>query len=175
MIRHSRRQGEAISFFAFLSVISCTIGALMVVLVCVSVTSFFGAKQSPVLPSKGDKPGWGVIYVECDAEGLRVHPDDVLVSRKEVEDPHQWSDGPFGQCLRKVRSHGADGAVYFLIRRGGIPVFRTALGYAVALGGGTTDAVQQGDALFSIGQQLVVMPGAIRVAKPAEPEPTAGS
>lgn len=173
MIRHSRRQGETISFFSFLSVISCTIGALMVVLVCVSVTSFLGAEQTPVPPTQGDKPAWGVVYVECLNDGLRVHPDDVIVSREELEDLHRWSDGPFGQCLRKVRSHGVDGAVYFLIRRGGIPVFRTALGYAVGLGGGTTEAVQQGDAEFSIGQQLVVMPGAIRVPKPTELDPTA--
>lgn len=80
------------------------------------------------LASAGGDPGSGRIYVECRSDGLLVHPDEVVVTREELDDPVRWIDGPFGRCLTQVRSRGPGGSVYFLVRRGGIPVFRRAVG-----------------------------------------------
>ena len=174
MIRYARHGEEGISFFAFLSVISCTIGVLVVVLVCVTITSFWGAELvvEPIdLPSTGSDAGPGRIYVECRADGLIVHPHDLIVSLDDLEDPSRWIGGPYGQALSDVSSHRGAGSVFFLVRRGGLPVFRKALGYAMAVGGGTAEDSEQGTATFSIGQQRVTMPGPIRVGAPGEENP----
>lgn len=177
MIRHTQPREEAISFVAFLSVVSCTIGLLIFVLVGVTVVSFWGAEQV-VVEVKGTghgRPGAGRIYVECRPDGLIVHPDKVVVSLQDLEDPSRWIEGPFGKCLSKLTSSGRGGSVFFLVRRGGFPVYRKTLEYTLTFGGGTVEAVSRGDALFSIGHQLVVMPGALRVVLPnaALPEPEA--
>ena len=91
MIRHPQREREPTSFFAFLSVISCTIGLLMLVLVSVTVASFWGAEQVLEVPTQEDGSFVrGRIYVECTAEGLIVHPDETVVS---VEDLKTRLDG----------------------------------------------------------------------------------
>lgn len=173
MIRHVERDHEPTPFMAFLSVIMCTIGLLMLVLVGVAVTSFWGAEQVIVeVPSvDGGSASPGRIYVECADDGLVVHPEEIVVSLEDLEDPARWINGPYGRCLIELRRRGDGGSVHFLVRRGGLAVFRKALGYAFAAGGGTTDAVARGEAVFSIGRQLVLMPGTIRVQRDTETEP----
>ena len=164
MIRHSQQRAEAISFFSFLSVILCTIGLLMFVLAGVTVVSFWGAEQVivDVRQLKDGKPGFGRVYVECLARGLLVHPGEALVPADALEDKDRWLDGPFGLCLSKL---SAGGSLFFLVRPQGIAVFRRALGYAFSAGGGTATAVADGRARFSVGHQMVLLPGPIRVVR----------
>jgi hypothetical protein len=167
MIRHARSSGEPLSFFGFLSVISCVIGLLMFVLVCITVVSFWGAEVVVEVPSVvSGLPGKGTIYVECTGEGLLVHPEKDVNTLEDLDDPALWVRGPYGRCLAQLRTNKRGGTVHFLIREDGLPVFRKALSYALVAGGGTADAVSHGSALFSIGQQLVTMPGPIRVVDP---------
>jgi hypothetical protein len=170
MIRHPPREEEPTSFFAFLSVVSCTIGLLMLVLVLVTVTSFWGAEQVLEVPTQKDGSFVrGRIYVECTADGLIVHPDETVVSLKDLEDPARWIDGPYGKCLIALIRRQRDGSAHFLIRPGGLAVFRTAIAYAREAGGGTVDDVKSGRAVFSVGQQLMELPGPIRAVQRAEP------
>lgn len=164
MIRRTTRRSEAIAFIAFLDVMSCTIGVLMLILVGVTMHSFWGAEQVIEIPSEaGAGLSVGRIYVECTKEGLLVHPDDIVIALDDLEDPNAWIDGPYGQCLTELRKRGSGGSAHFLVRRGGLAVFRRALGYALAAGGGTVDDVRAGQAMFSIGQQAIVMPGPVRL------------
>jgi len=169
MIRHPQREQEPTSFFAFLSVISCTIGLLMLVLVSVTVTSFWGAEQVLEIPTQDDGSFVrGRIYVECTAKGLIVHPDETVVSLKDLEDPARWIDGPYGKCLMTLIRRERDGSAHFFIRPGGLAVFRRAISYALEAGGGTVDDVKSGRAVFSVGQQLMASPGPIRAVKAAD-------
>ncbi len=166
MTRHTQREQEPTSFFAFLSVISCTIGLLMLVLVSVTVASFWVAEQVLEIPTQEDGSfARGRIYVECSAQGLIVHPDETVVSLKDLEDPAQWLNGPYGKCLKTLNRRQHDGSAHFLIRPGGLAVFRRAMGYALQAGGGTTDQVKNGQAVFSVGEQLMALPGPIRAIK----------
>jgi len=165
VIRHPRRDSETISFLSFLSVVSCTIGVLMFVLAGVTVVSFWGAEQVVMdVRQVGDgRPGFGRVYVECRASGLILHPRGKRVSAEELAAPRQWTAGPFGECLGRLSGAGRGGSLFFLVRPRGFAVFRQALSYAFAAGGGTADAVADGRARFSVGHQMVRMPGAIRV------------
>lgn len=177
MIPRPKNQDDPIPFFAFLSVVSCTIGLLMFVLAGITVASFWRAEQvvvddrtrGPGVPAKGR------IYVECRPDGLIVHPEKIVVSLDDLDDPGRWVEGPYGRCLTRLVREGRGGSVYFLVRRGGVSVFRKALEYALAAGGGTVDAVARGDALFSVGRQLVAMPGGIQVTRGDRAAPREGS
>ena len=166
MIRHATRPTEAISFFSFLSVILCTIGLLMFVLAGITVVSFWGAEQVVVdLPQMQEgRPGFGRIYVECRARSLLVHPSEDAVRAEDLDDPRRWASSPFGQCLTRL-STGKASSLFFLVRPKGLAVFRKALSYAFAAGGGTADAADAGRARFSVGHQMVTMPGPIRVVR----------
>jgi hypothetical protein len=170
MIRHPQREEEPMSLFSFLSVVSCTIGLLMLVLVLVTVTSLWGAKQVLEIPTQKDGSFVrGRIYVECTADGLIVHPDQTVVTLKDLDDPARWVDGPYGKCLMALIRRQRDGSAHFLIRPGGLAVFRTAIAYAREAGGGTVDDVKSGRAVFSVGEQLIELPGPIRTVTRAKP------
>lgn len=165
MIRHAQQRTEAVSFFPFLSVILCTIGLLMFVLAGVTVVSFWGAEQVivDVRQLEDGKPGFGRVYVECLARGLLVHPGETMVSADALEDSDRWLDSRFGLCLGRLATGG--GSLYFLVRPKGLAVFRRALGYAFSAGGGTATAVADGRARFSVGHQMVLLPGPIKVLR----------
>jgi len=167
MIKHKVQQDEAMSFFAFMSIISCAIGLLIFVLVGVTIVSFWGAEQviTDVRQSKDGRAGVGRIYVECRAEGLLVHPNKTVVSAADLEDPTRWLDSPYGECLSRLSGGKQAGSIFFLVRSDGLAVFRKALGYAFVAGGGTGEAVTEGRARFTMGHQIVTMPGPIRVVQ----------
>ena len=165
MIRHMPKRNETMSFFAFMSIISCAIGLLMFVLVGVTIVSFWGAEQviMNIPQSEGGKAGAGRIYVECRSDGLIIHPDKTLVALADLEDTTRWMETPFAECLGKLSDGEKTGSIFFLVRKDGLDLFRKALGYAFLAGGGTADAVAQGRARFTMGQQMVTMPGPIKV------------
>ena len=170
MIRHRQRLSETISFFSFLSVISCTIGLLMFVLAGVTVVSFWGAEQViiEIQQQKGGAVGFGRVYVECRREGLVVYPTEELVRAEDLAHPTRWYDSEYARVLARLSTRQRAGSLYFLVRPKGFPVFRRALGYAFASGGGTADAVAGGSAKFTIGHQMVLMPGPIRILRRQE-------
>lgn len=169
MIPHPKRQPATISFFSFLSVVSCTIGLLMFVLAGVTVVSFWGAEQvvMDIKQQPGGKPGFGRVYIECRPEGLIVYPRQELVRASVLARATSWYDSAFGRVLARL-ARGRGGSLYFLVRPKGLPVFRLALGYTYAAGGGTSDAVAAGAAKFPIGHQMVLMPGPIRIVSGKE-------
>ncbi|MGD9127045.1 MAG: hypothetical protein PVH19_06670 [Planctomycetia bacterium] len=169
MIRHPQRNQEPTAFFAFLSVISCTIGLLMLVLVSVTVTSFWGAEQVLEVPAQANGSFMpGRIFIECKEEGLVVHPDERIVTMEDLEDPARWQEGPYGKCLMTLIRRQRDGSAHFFIRPGGLTVFRKAMAYALEAGGGTVEDVKNGRAVFTVGQQLLTLPGPIRAIKGVE-------
>lgn len=171
MIRHTQAAAEAMSLFSFLSVITCTIGPLMLVLVCTSVLSFWGADVQLELPSvKGGDANRKRIFVECRKDGLAVLTDEyeAVVTVQDLEDPQRWLRGPYGRCLSALVNGRGGGALHFVIRRDGMAVYRKAYEYALAVGGGTSDQVAARCAAFSIGRQLVLRPGALRLAEVRE-------
>jgi len=139
---------------------------LLLVLVGVTVVSFWGAEQVVDIRSvDGGKPGEGRVYVECRPDGVIVHPHRQVLTLADLDDPQRWGRSPFGRCLAGLSSGHHGGSVYFLVRPKGLTVYRKALTFAFAAGGGTADAVAQGRARFAIGQQMVFMPGPVRVAQ----------
>lgn len=169
MIRHVPQRMEVISFFGFLSIVNCAIGLLLFVLVGVTLVSFWGAEQVilETESSKGGQPGFGRTYIECRSSGLVIHPEQAETPRENLEDSARWLETPFGECLGKLASGQKEGSLFFLVRKDGLPTYRKALGYAFQAGGGTADAVREGQARFSLGYQMVTMPGPIRVVQEA--------
>ena len=142
----------------------------MFVLAAVTVVSFWGAEQiiMEINQRKDGAPGLGRMYVECRRGGLLVYPGEREASAEELAHPTRWHDGAFGRTLSRLSGGSRSGSLYFLVRPKGFPVFRRALGYAFAAGGGTADAVAAGRAKFAIGHQMVLMPGLIKIVRREE-------
>ena len=114
------RQSIQIDLFPFLSILACTICSL-ILLIIVLTSEIIGSQKQVTIVAKSDNGlnrSKQPRYIECKADGVILHPDQVLVPSSGLES--QFS--PLGILLKKIDP----GQEYLIVvvRSDGIDTFR---------------------------------------------------
>ena len=121
--RRSRRPVE-ISLFPFLSVLSGVIGALALI---ITGMLFVGVQDTDQVIDLVERPtGKEPVYVECQRDGLVLHPEGTVVALDSMEDP----SGPWTRCLHTISEQEDERYLLLLIRPDGVDCFDRALAMA---------------------------------------------
>jgi hypothetical protein len=117
--RSSKTETE---LFPFLSVLACTIGAL-ILLIIVMTTETLGNNPEITIIAKNE---FGMNqkkqprYIECQENGVLIHPSEVFVPLAEMEQP----DSPLQKLMIEVKEKQDQEYVIVAVRPSGIEVFQ---------------------------------------------------
>jgi hypothetical protein len=94
------RQSIQIDLFPFLSILACTIGSL-ILLIIVLTSEIIGSQKQVTIVAKSDNglnQSKQPRYIECQADGVIVYPDQVLVASSVLESKFS----PMGILLERI-------------------------------------------------------------------------
>lgn len=126
MARSSRKvhstSETTLQLFPFLSVVACTLGSIMLLIIIISTKVGVDAQQNlltlPENEQEIDLTDKEVVYIECSEAGVNLYPGSQFVS----EDQIGASSLQLNQFLSEVQEQ-ENGMVYVLIRPSGVGVF----------------------------------------------------
>ncbi|MFN7908596.1 MAG: hypothetical protein ACK507_01465 [bacterium] len=94
------RQSIQIDLFPFLSILACTIGSL-ILLIIVLTSEIIGSQKQVTIVAKSDNGlnrSKQPLYIECQADGVILHPKQVFVAASVLESEFS----PLGILLKKI-------------------------------------------------------------------------
>lgn len=119
---YSASDTTTLQLFPFLSVVACTLGSIMLLIIIISTKIAADAQQTLLTLPKNeqeiDLTDKEVVYVECSEGGVTLYPGGQFVS----EDQIGFSSSQLNQFLSQVENQD-NGMVYVLIRPSGVGVF----------------------------------------------------
>ncbi len=117
-----RSRAPELDLFPFLSVLACTIGTLILLVVVISVSSLDRDRSNVQIlareTAEGDK---NPRYIECIAQGVMIHPERTIVPTAEINNPN----AAFVRLLNQVRNRPSD-YVIVAVRPDGFDCFEKA-------------------------------------------------
>jgi biopolymer transport protein ExbD len=124
--RAPKKQPIETELFPFLSVLACTIGTL-ILLIIVMTTNLFTSKREVTIVAKSESQEEGQgknnnkvpHYVECRGDGIVIHPSQKFVAKKELE----ATNSPLTQLLKEVKTKRDREYIIIAIRPDGIEIF----------------------------------------------------
>jgi biopolymer transport protein ExbD len=122
--RAHKRQAIETELFPFLSVLACTIGTL-ILLIIVMTTNLFTSKREVTIVAQSEGEGQGKNqnkvphYVECRGDGIVIHPSQKFVNKKNLE----GANSPLTQLLKEVKSKRDREYIIIAIRPDGVELF----------------------------------------------------
>ena len=126
MARSSRKVHSAsentLQLFPFLSVVACTLGSIMLLIIIISTKVAADAQQNlltlPENEQEIDLTDKEVVYIECSEAGVNLYPSGQFVSEDQID----VSSSQLNQFLSEVQEQ-ENGMVYVLIRPSGVGIF----------------------------------------------------
>lgn len=117
---------SSLQLFPFLSVVACTLGSIMLLIIIISTKVATDAQQALLAIPESEAgeaaaTGKGAVYVECREDGVTVYPGNQFISEDEMAAPNS----EFRQFLSQLEPGGEE-IVYLLIRPSGVEVFDQA-------------------------------------------------
>jgi len=119
--RSISRQLNNVELFPFLSVLVCTIGTL-ILLIIVASSQILSAQSEVAIIAKsedGKNRNKRPHYVECRQEGIIIHPSQKFVSNKDITN----SSSALGQLIAQVSARKDQEYVIVAVRPDGFKVF----------------------------------------------------
>ncbi|NER46141.1 MAG: hypothetical protein F6J86_05450 [Symploca sp. SIO1B1] len=120
--RSSSRQLNTVELFPFLSVLVCTIGTL-ILLIIVSASQILNSQSEVALIAKsedGKNQKKNPHYIECREDGIIIHPSQEFVASEDITN----SGSALGQLILQVSSRKEQEYIIVAVRPDGFPVFR---------------------------------------------------
>ena len=119
--RSISRQLNNVELFPFLSVLVCTIGTLILLIIVAS--SQILSSQSEVSIIARDEDGTNRTknphYIECQQDGIIIHPSQEFVSNKDLAN----SDSALGRLILQISARKEQEYVIVAVRPNGFQVF----------------------------------------------------
>ena len=104
--RHiSRKQQTEVELFPFLSVLACTIGTLILLIIVLTTQAL--EPQEAVIVAKADKDSKGInsskapLYIECRKDGFVIHPEDKFAPRADLYDEKSFLQKNYSQSQKE--------------------------------------------------------------------------
>jgi biopolymer transport protein ExbD len=119
--RISNRSGTEIELFPFLSILSCTIGVLILIIIVITAQTFSSQRQITIIAKNedGQNKNKQPRYIECRSDGIVVYPSQVFVPLNQVHS----SDSALQSVLAEVKANKDEQYLIVAIRPDGIEVF----------------------------------------------------
>ncbi len=122
MRRRTRFSKIETELFPFLSVLACTIGTLILLIIVVSTQTLSNNPEVKIIARNEDginqkkQPR----YIECQEDGVLIHPNQVFVTLDEIDEP----DSPLQTLITELKEKQDQEYVIVAVRPSGIEVFQ---------------------------------------------------
>ncbi len=119
--RISNRAATEIELFPFLSVLFCTIGVLILLLIVLTAQTFSNQRQITIVAKteNGQNQTKQPRYIECRGDGIVVYPSEKFVALTEINNSYS----PLQTLLAEVKENRDKQYLIVAIRPDGIKVF----------------------------------------------------
>jgi biopolymer transport protein ExbD len=121
--RKISRQNTEVELFPFLSVLACTIGTLILLIVIMTAQAL-GNQQKVAIKAKSDEQGENQAktphYVECTNKGAIIYPNKQLIPRSRLDE----NGSPLKKFLTDIKNKGNDRYLIIAVRPDGYDVFK---------------------------------------------------
>jgi biopolymer transport protein ExbD len=123
--RSSSRPSIEIELFPFLSILACTIGTL-ILLIIVMTTQLFNSQREVTILAKTEhnerrkNQNKMPRYIECRKDGIILHPSQEFVAKNDIES----SNSVLKKLLNEVEQNSNKEYLIIAIRPDGIEVFK---------------------------------------------------
>ena len=127
--RHNNRKQQAnVELFPFLSVLACTIGTL-ILLIIVLTTQALEPQEAKVVPkteedSKGANKTKTPLYIECREDGFVMHPSKEFAPRADLYD----EKSPLRKMVADLKAQKEEKYLIVILRPDGIEMFNKIRG-----------------------------------------------
>ncbi|NES21614.1 MAG: hypothetical protein F6K41_22470 [Symploca sp. SIO3E6] len=119
--RSISRQVNNVELFPFLSVLVCTIGTL-ILLIIVSASQILNSQSEVTIIAKnedGKNQRKNPHYIECREDGIIIHPSQEFVAREDLTN----SSSPLSQLILQVSTRKEQEYIIVAVRPDGFPIF----------------------------------------------------
>ena len=112
-----------LELFPFLSVLACTIGSLILLIIVVSTQSLSGSPEVTIIAKteNGLNQGKSPRYIECREDGVVIYPSQEFVPFEQLK----GVNSPLANLITEVKNNKDKEYVIVAIRPQGIKVFKT--------------------------------------------------
>lgn len=123
--RSYSRQFIEVELFPFLSILACTIGTL-ILLIIVLTTQLYSSQKEVTIIAKTETEGTGKNkgktprYIECRQDGVIIHPHQKLIQTKTLDKVNS----PLQTLLNEVKKRRDREYLIVAVRPNGIEVFK---------------------------------------------------
>lgn len=123
MRRRSKNSAMEMELFPFLSILACTIGTLILLIVAMTAQTLSDEREITII-AKSDGSGLNKTktprYLECRKNGLVIYPSEVFVPFSDLSLPNN----PLEQLLQEIREKRHQEYVIVAVKPEGIEVFK---------------------------------------------------
>jgi biopolymer transport protein ExbD len=122
--RSHSRQAIEIELFPFLSILACTIGTLILLIIVLTTQLFSSQREVTILAKTETETGKNnrkiPRYIECKKEGIIIYPNKKFVSTNDLE----ASNSALKQLLNELKKRRDREYLIVALRPDGIEVFK---------------------------------------------------
>lgn len=117
----SRKQHIEIELFPFLSILACTIGTLILLIIVLTTQAL--SKQQVTIVAKADEQGINATktprYLECRSDGVVLYPSKELIPVDQLQKPNS----PLQQLIAELKANRDREYLIVALRPNAIDVF----------------------------------------------------
>jgi biopolymer transport protein ExbD len=123
--RSPSRRAIEIELFPFLSVLACTIGTLILLIIVLATNLFTGEREVTIVAKneageQGNNQKKTPRYIECRQDGIVIHPSQEFVAKKDLKKPNT----ALTKLINDVKNNRDREYLIAAIRPDGIEVFQ---------------------------------------------------
>ncbi|MGI0482155.1 hypothetical protein ACN4EE_15390 [Geminocystis sp. CENA526] len=121
MRRRSKSTKIELELFPFLSVLACTIGSLILLIIVVSSETLNDNPEVTIIARNegGENLKKQPRYIECKEDGIVIYPSQEFVSMKDMEKPNS----KLAKFIQEIKQNKDKEYVIVAVRPSGIEVF----------------------------------------------------
>lgn len=118
-----RKQQTEVELFPFLSVLACTIGTLILLIIVLTTQAL--EPQEAVVIAKVDENSQGLnqektpIYIECRKDGFTLHPNKKFAPRADLYD----EASPLRKTIAELKANKNEQYLILILRPDGLEMF----------------------------------------------------
>lgn len=117
----SQKKHTEVELFPFLSILACTIGTLVLLIIVLTTQAL--NKQEVTIVAKTEEGGVNKSktprYIECREDGVVLHPSEEFVSKFEINKPNS----PLQKLIAEVKANKNKQYLIVALRPDGIDIF----------------------------------------------------
>lgn len=123
MRRRSKSSKIVLELFPFLSVLACTIGSLILLIIVVSTETLNDNPEVTIIAKSqaGINQKKQPRYIECKEDGIIIYPSQEFVSKTKMKKPNS----PLTKFINEVKKNKDKEYIIVAVRPSGIEVFDT--------------------------------------------------